>query len=119
LDSEARVVLVRGTSVRGFSQAAAADSLTLRTRNGQEQFSRAEIKSVQLKGKGHHGRNALIGLGVGAAAGLAIGASADRASAGDFANLGKAVFTPLGGIIGAVVGVLIPSGGWREIYRAP
>jgi hypothetical protein len=36
-----------------------------------------------------------------------------------FPNGGKAVLTPLGAIIGAVVGVAIPSGGWHDIYRAP
>jgi hypothetical protein len=36
-----------------------------------------------------------------------------------FPYFGKVVLTPLGAIIGTVVGVALPTGGWREVYRAP
>jgi len=35
-----------------------------------------------------------------------------------FPNLGKEVLTPLGALAGAVVGALIPTGGWHDVYRA-
>ena len=33
-------------------------------------------------------------------------------------NLGKEVITPLGALIGTIVGVSWPTGRWHEIYRA-
>src|ERR1022692_1130371 len=81
------------------------------------------VRGSLVKRKGHRGRNALIGAAIGAGGGLAIGAAVDRHDSGKglnfFPNGGKAVLTPLGAIIGAVVGVAIPSGGWHDIYRAP
>lgn len=117
--AEIRVSLVSGKTVRGFFQSATAESVVLNAATSQETFSRQEVKRVQLKRQGHRGRNTLIGLGVGAAGGLAIGTAADHGTGGDvFNNLGKIALTPLGAIIGTVVGVALPTGGWREIYRA-
>ncbi len=54
--------------------------------------------------------------------GLGIGAGTDS-SCKSFCfldgNAGKVIFTPLGALVGVAVGVAIPTGGWREIYRAP
>jgi hypothetical protein len=36
-----------------------------------------------------------------------------------FPDLGKAVFSSLGAIVGTVIGVALPTGGWRDVYRAP
>ena len=35
-----------------------------------------------------------------------------------FPNLGKEVMPPLGALVGAVVGGVIPTGGWQDVYRA-
>jgi hypothetical protein len=62
---------------------------------------------------------------VGAALGLAIGVTTDslcpttgygriRCPGGDGA--GKALFTPLGAVVGLGLGAAIPTG-WREMYR--
>ena len=120
--SEIRVVLAAGRTLHGFLQSASADSLAINAATSQETLSRQDIARVQLKRPGHRGRNTLIGLSVGAAGGLATGAALDaktNASWDLFPNAGKVVFTPLGALIGTVVGVAIPTGGWREIYRAP
>jgi hypothetical protein len=118
--SEIRVVLAGGKTLHGFLQKVTSDSLAINATTSQETLSRAEIKRVQLKRKGHRGRNALIGLLIGTGGGLAIGAGADRSASGSwFPDAGKAILTPLGALVGTVVGVAIPTGGWREIYRAP
>ena len=121
--TEIRVALSGGRTVRGSLEKAIPDALAINAAARQETLSRAEIKTVQVKRKGHRGRNALIGSAIGAGGGLAIGAAVDRHDSGKglnfFPNGGKAVLTPLGAIIGTVVGVAIPTGGWHEIYRAP
>jgi hypothetical protein len=117
-----RVALSGGRTVRGNLSGVTADSLAIQTAASQETLPRAEIKRVQSKGESHRGRNTLIGLAVGAGAGLAIGAAVDHTDHGYFdifPNAGKEVITPVGAIVGAIVGVLIPTGGWREVYRAP
>ncbi|MGA3235976.1 MAG: hypothetical protein ABSG03_06730 [Bryobacteraceae bacterium] len=117
--SEIRVVLAGGRTVRGFLQSVSPDSLAINATTSQEALSRPDIKVVSLKRPGHRGRNTLIGLAIGAGAGLGTGAAIDHGDHGWFPNLGKAVFTPIGAIIGTVVGVAIPTGGWRVVYRAP
>ncbi len=108
-------------SVQGTLQSVTEDSLVLNSRAGQETVTRQQVTRVSVKKTGHRGRHALIGLGVGAVAGLALGAASDHSCApnGCFfgSNFGKEVFTPLGAGLGALVGALIPSGGWREVYK--
>src|ERR1700693_2661165 len=117
--SEIRVVLAGGKTLRGFLQSVSPDSLAINAPTSQEALSRRDIKLVSLKQPGHRGRNTLIGLAIGTAGGLGTGAAIDHGDHGWFPNLGKAVFTPIGAIIGTVVGVAIPTGGWRVVYRAP
>ena len=117
--SEIRVALTDGKTLRGFLQSVSADSLVINATTSQQALSRQEIKLVSLKRPGHRGRNTLIGLGIGAAGGLGTGAAIDHGDHGWFPNLGKAVFTPIGALVGAIVGVAIPTGGWRVVYRAP
>jgi hypothetical protein len=118
--TEIRVWVSGGKTLRGFLQKADADSLTINATTSQETLARQDVKRVQTKRQGHRGRNTLIGFAVGTAGGLAAGAGVDHADTGSwFPNAGKAVFTPIGAIIGTVVGVALPTGGWREVYRAP
>jgi len=117
--SEIRVGLTGGKTLVGFLQSATPDVVTINGATSQEAIPRQEVKLVSLKRPGHRGRNTLIGLSIGAAAGLASGAAIDRNNHGWFQNLGKEFFTPLGAIVGTVVGVAFPTGGWRVVYRAP
>ncbi|HWJ40354.1 MAG TPA: hypothetical protein VNT29_04455 [Candidatus Limnocylindrales bacterium] len=112
---EIRVSMTDGKSFRGQLQSATDDSLIIVAASSQETLAITQIKKVSTKRDGHRGRNALIGLGVGAGAGLAIGAATD-ANEG-FLDIGKQVFTPIGAIIGVLVGVAWPTGGWHDVYR--
>ena len=120
--TEIRITGPRPGTLRGTLQSVTGDFLALNSSAGQETFERQQITRVAIKKQGHRARNTLIGLGVGAGAGLGIGAAADHdcASKGGFFcpnNFGKAILTPFGAAVGALVGALIPSGGWREIYK--
>ena len=119
--AEIRVTLANGKVLSGFTQRVTLDSLVINATTSQGALSRQELRRVSLKRPGRRGRNTLIGLAVGAGGGLAFGAVAvSRTRPGAmFRNLGYAVFTPLGAIVGTVVGVALPTGGWRDVYRAP
>jgi hypothetical protein len=108
---------------RGQFRAADDDALVLTTASGEQRLARATVSRVSVKKPGHRLRNTLIGLGIGAAAGLTLGAIADARCTGDCIEgktpLGKEAGTGLGALIGTIIGVAVPTGGWREVYRAP
>jgi hypothetical protein len=119
---EVRVTLVDGRKLRGGIQSVTDDTLVL-TSKSTETLSRATVSKVATKGKSHRGRNALIGLGIGAVGGLAAGVGFDHTCPANGCafigkNAGKEVLTPLGALIGVGVGALIPTGLWHDIYRA-
>jgi hypothetical protein len=112
-------ILSGSRTLRGKIDGVTDDAIVVRSRKGPETFKQSEVTRVSLRRNGHRTRNALIGLGIGAGAGLGVGAAAD-ASCKSFCfggNLGKEVFTPVGALVGILVGALIPTGGWREIYQ--
>jgi uncharacterized protein YcfJ len=119
--AEIRVTLANEKILRGFVQRVTPESLAINATTSQETLPRQDIRRVAVKRPGHRGRNTLIGLAIGTGAGLAFGAGADAKSRSGrmFPDLGKAVFTPLGAIVGTVIGVALPTGGWRDVYRAP
>lgn len=122
-ESELRLTLAGGRTLSGSLVAATSASLILNVSTGQEVHRRQDIQRVQLRRQGRRLRNALVGLGVGAGAGLLAGVGADRSRSRDSFNIvpnaGVLVLTPVGGIVGTVIGVAWPSGGWRDVYRAP
>ena len=96
-------------------------AITFQDIAGAQTIPRQNVRKVKLGTNKRRLRNTLIGaaVGVGAGAGLGVGASAD-ASCKSFCfggNIGKAVFTPMGALVGVLIGALIPTGGWREIYK--
>ena len=117
--TEIRVAGPKPSPVVGTLASATDDSVVVTSRTGQETYARQQITRVSIKKSGHRARNTLIGLGVGAGAGLAVGVGTDQSCSphcflGN--NLGKVIFTPLGAAVGALVGFVIPTGGWKEIY---
>ena len=119
--AEIRVTLANGKTLSGFMQRVTPESLAVNATTSQETLSRQEIRRVSLKRSGHRGRNTLIGLAAGGGSGLAVGAvEVSRTRPGAmFRNFGYAVFLPLGALVGTVIGVALPTGGWRDVYRAP
>ena len=123
---EIRIVLTDGVEVRGVFLSATDDVLTFATPKSQEALTRIMVAKVFSRGKKHGWRNFLIGFGAGAGGGLIVGAITDAKTCqptpflGCFLgpNIGKVVFTPLGALVGGIVGALLPTGGWRDVYRA-
>ena len=122
IGGEIKVSAAGGKSFRGQLQSVTDDSLVMLAANTQQSVPRAEVLRVSTKGESHRKRNTLIGLGVGAGTGFGIGAGIDHGCVpqGCFFsdNIGKAVFTPLGALIGTIIGVAWPTGTWHEIYHA-
>jgi hypothetical protein len=119
--SRIRVTLKDKRTLNGLLDSITSEGLAIDAKTGQESLPRAGIQRVQWKAAGHRGRNTLIGFAAGAAGGLAIGGYVDsRDHIWLFnPNDGKKVFTAAGAVIGTIVGVVWPTGGWHEIYRAP
>jgi hypothetical protein len=118
---EIRVVLNNAKSYQGEFQSLSDSGITLRQPGGDQTLSRQDVLRVSSKGKKHRGRNALIGAAVGAGVGLGLGAALDRQSQTDIIKLhhwGIAVGAPLGALLGAGGGALLPTGGWHDVYRA-
>jgi hypothetical protein len=113
-----QVVLNDSKSYSGEYQSRTDEAIAVRLATGEQTFNRQSVLRVSSKGQSHRWRNALIGLAVGAGAGLAIGASscgsnnsecqAPAASAGFLIGIG----------VGAGVGAALPTGRWRDVYRA-
>ncbi len=121
--------LALGTQVRikdasrssaGKLDAVTDDSLVMTTGKGRETFGRQQVVTVSAKKPNHRGRNTLIGLGIGAAAGVVVGV-AGRNKTGQLNIIPNSVIiggtTAVGALIGTLIGVVIPTGGWRVIYK--
>jgi hypothetical protein len=113
-------------TVSGTIDRVTDDTLTMTSGKGSEMFNQQDVARVSVGKKGHRGRNALIGLGIGTGVGFGIGAAVDhvgscRGGVGfgciGLYNPGKVVFTPVGALAGTLVGALIPTGAWREVYE--
>lgn len=117
-----RISLADGHSFQGRFQSASDSELLLSTAKAQQTVTRSDITKVATKGANHRVRNAAIGFGVGAGAGFGVGAIVDHESGCggcflNFKNIGKEVFTPVGALVGLIVGAVMPSGNWHDVYR--
>ena len=117
--SEIRILLANGKQVRGYLQRVTADGISINAPTSQDLVPRTEVRRVHLKRASHRRRNTLIGLGVGAGGGLVAGGILDSKTSDFIPNLGKIVFGSIGALLGTGVGAAWPTGGWREVYRAP
>lgn len=111
-----RVRVTTGSGkVRGTLNRTTDEILVLTSHTGQETFERQQVSVVSVRKASRRKRNTLIGLGVGTGVGAGIGAVSDDGyfSKSDVAT----VFGAIGAIGGTVAGLLIPTGGWSEVYR--
>jgi hypothetical protein len=124
--AEVQVNLSGSRIVRGGVLNVTEDSLAVNSATGEETFTRQQVLRVSVRKPSRRGRNALIGLGIGAGAGVGIGAASVSKSCPGLGSfpcspgleamaVGVGIFTGAG--VGAVIGALIPTGGWREVYR--
>jgi hypothetical protein len=117
---QVRVVLNGKKPFKGQFQSVTDDAIVIRGNEGDQTLSRSSVQQVSSRRPGHRGRHALIGAGIGAGAGLGTGAAIDSHCSSQSivctGNKGKAILTPVFGLIGAGIGALLPAGGWQEVY---
>lgn len=111
-----KVETTDGKSHVGKVQSVSSDGIQI----GKEQLiQKSEIQRVRLWNPGHHGRNALYGLGLGAGFGIAVGTSCGGKDYFFSKGACMAVAAPLFGGVGAAIGAVLPSSGsWHEVYRS-
>ena len=117
----AQVRITAGSrSVRGEIERTTDDIFVVASGKGQEMFDRQQVSVVSVKKPSRRKRNTLIGLAAGAGGGLAIGL-ATRPGPGQWEIVSSEAVTAglvgAGAIVGSLIGVIIPTGGWREIYK--
>ena len=116
---QVETVLKDAKSYRGTLQSVSDDGITIRAVSDEQTFLRANVLRVSVKGKGHRLRNAVLGAGIGAGTGTVVGAAVcGQRSSYCKVSQGISFGARVVGLIGAAVGVLIPTGGWHEVYRA-
>ena len=111
-----QVETIEGKSYVGKIKSVTDDELRI---GKNQSVQKQDVHRVRLWSSGHHGRNSLIGVGVGAGAGLVFGAASCGGENAWFSR-GQcaAVTAPLFGGIGAVIGALLPSRGkWQDVYQ--
>ena len=119
-----RLVLNDTKSYKAKFQSVSDETIAVRLVTGEETFPRESVLRVSTKGKSHRGRNALIGLAVGAGAGVVVGVASPELGQGKCAqgSCVNAESAALAGFVGAVVGTglgaVLPTGGWHDVYRA-
>ena len=116
-------IAVGSRTVDGNLQNVSDDSLAVNSGKGQEMFTRQEVVRVSVKKSDHRRRDALIGLGIGAGVGALFGgaASCDTGGVVCISKPSKGALVGIGalgvGAVGALIGVLLPTGGWRKVYE--
>src|SRR5712691_3440489 len=117
-----RVVLNNKKSFKSQFQSVTDDAIIIHANGADQTLSRSSVQEISSRRPGHRGRHALIGAAIGAGAGLGTGAAIDNDCSSQSivctGNKGKAILTPVFGLIGAGIGALLPAGGWQEVYRS-
>jgi hypothetical protein len=105
-----RVVAGKAKAVSGALVSVTDTTLLILSEGaGQQPFEKTQIASVSVKKQGHRLRNTLIGLGVGFGIGLASG--------GRYTDESRPESGGSYGMLGAGVGAVWRTGGWRKVYQ--
>ena len=129
---EIRVVMNNVKSYQGEFESLSDDGITLRQAAGEQMLPRQDVLRVSRKGQNHRTRNAVIGAVVGAGVGLGGGLEANHViwshancTLGPLFSCGyppnphwEIIGPPVVALAGAVIGAVVPTGGWHEVYRA-
>ena len=130
---EIRVVMNNFKFYQGEFESLSDDGITLRQAAGEHTLARKDVlRASQKIGRDHGVRNTLVGMAVGAGAGLATGLTANHViwshvnctegplfgCAGPPNPHWGEILTPVGGLAGAIIGGVLPTGGWHDVYRA-
>jgi hypothetical protein len=113
-------ITVGARTIRGTINRTTDEALVITSGAGQESIDRQQVSTVSVQQPSHRKRNALIGLAAGTGVGLGIGVAA-RPKSNQLQIVSSstvvAAATVAGALVGTIVGVVIPTGGWKEIYR--
>ncbi len=112
-----QVVLNDAKSYTGKFKDATADILVVDVETHDQTFTRESVLRVSTKSGSHRMRNAAIGAGIGVGLGFAIAAAANQNDP-EARDIAYAVGVPATGATGALIGALLPSNAWRDVYRA-
>ena len=113
-----KIVLNDGKSRSGELESASDEGLVVFLSSSETKFMRAEVRRILVKGQSHRGRNTAIGAGLAAGVGLGVGAFFDnQLRSWVQTNRGLAIGPSVGGVVGAAIGAVAPTGRWREVYR--
>ena len=110
-----RVELNDARSYDGAFLAVNDQGLTLRRAAGEQTFARKDVLSVYFKSKNHRARDVYLGAVIGAIFATPVALANGRNGWWRHGAWPFEVFVPAGGSIAAA----LPTGGWREVYRAP
>ena len=111
-----RVVLNGGRSFRARFETFTEEVVVVSVATGREALARGSILRVSTQGPPHVRRNIVIGMVIGAAAGAGAVALTCRHTEckGPVVGIGALFGIP----VGALVGGVMPTGGWHDVYRA-
>lgn len=116
-NEQIRIVLNDAKAYRGEFQSVSDEAIVVRVTPGLQTFPRNTVLRVSTKGQAHLGRNALIGAAIGAGTGAAAVAATCQTTECK-GPVEAIVGVTVGAPLGALVGFVMPTGGWHDVYRA-
>jgi len=113
---EIRVVLNDGKSFRARFETFSEEAMVVSVATGREALARKDVLRVSTQGPPHVRRNMVIGMAIGAVAGAGAVALTCRHTEckGPVGGIGALLGIP----VGALVGGVMPTGRWQDVYRA-